>query len=326
MTTNEKNKSQWVTIGIAVIIALLAINAWLFYDRYQSKKEIATLSTDLDESETLARDLEKQYYETLSQLEEMRGDNAEMNTLIETQKEELRLQKDEISKLIKTSKDYNNIKQKMRALEDQSNTYLAELDALREQNLLLTEANQQLSVEKQDLEQSLDVQVRENEDLTTTKTQLTAEKARLEGQNTALATKVNQASVISIPTIEVTGYKVSDSGKESKKRYANNIDRLKVCLDSEANPVAEPGTEEFYVRIISPIGQTITTDDGGDGLLTTADGDQVKYSFMKEVDYNQTTMQTCVNWEPGANFDKGIYKVEVFNKGHLAGVGTFKLR
>jgi hypothetical protein len=327
MAPPEKTTSNWVTIGIVMIIGLLGLNGWLLYDRFQSKQEIQELTSELDESENLARELEKQYYETLSQLEEMRSDNTEMNALIDQQKNEIKRQKDEIDRMIRTTKDYSAIKQRMAQLESKAEEYLAELDALREQNQMLEEANLQLSQEKRSLEQTLQETTRQVEDLAADKSALSADKSRLESQNVALGSKVNQASVVPIKHIDVTGFQLSKSGKESKKRYASNIDRLRICFDADANPVTDPGMEKFFIRVISPIGQTITMEETGDsGILTTADGDQVRFSFTKEMDYNRAAQQVCINWEPGVTFDKGNYQVEVYNKGYMAGAGTFRLR
>lgn len=326
MNTQKNSSNRWINIGIVAIIALLAVNAWLFYDKYKNEETIEQQSVDLGEAQQLNMELEKQYYETLSQLEEMRGDNEEMNTLIEKQKEELRTQKDEISRMISTTKDYKSVRSRLQELETKAQGYLAELDALREANALLTEENSKLGEEKRFLEDNLQEQIRQNDDLTNVKATLVTEKSKLESQNQSLNKKVTKASVIPVQNIDVTGYKISDSGKESKKRYANNIDRLKICFDAAANPVAEPGDEAFYIRLIAPNGQTLAVDEMGSGVLNTADGEQVRFTAVKEFDYNQTASNACLSWEPGVVFDKGNYQVEVYNKGHLAGTGTFKLR
>ncbi len=326
MNTQKNSSSRWITIGIVAIIALLAVNAWLFYDKYKNEETIEQQSVDLDEAQQLNMELEKQYYETLSQLEEMRGDNEEMNSLIDKQKEELQSQKAEIARMIKTTKDYKSVRSRLADLETQAQAYLAELDALREANALLTEENSKLGEEKRFLEDNLQEQIRQNDDLTNVKATLVTEKSKLETQNKSLNKKVTKASVIAVQNIDVTGYKVSEKGKESKKRYASNIDRLKICFDAMANTVAEPGDEAFYIRIIAPNGQTVAVDDIGSGILNTADGEQVRFTAMKEFDYNQTDANACLSWEPGIPFDKGVYQVEVYNKGHLAGTGDFKLR
>lgn len=326
MNTQKNSSSRWITIGIVAIIALLGVNGWLFYDKYQNEKTIDQQVVDLDEAQKLNMELEKQYYETLSQLEEMRGDNEEMNALIEKQKDELKSQKDEISRMIKTTKDYNSVRNRLADLEKQAEGYLAELDALREQNALLTEENSKLGEQKQFLEENLQEQIRQNDELTSAKATLVNEKSTLESQNQSLNKKVTKASVIPVQNVEVTGYKVSDKGKESKKRYADNIDRLKICFDAQSNTVAEAGDETFFIRVIAPNGQTLSMDDVGGGILTTAEGEQVRFTAVKEIDYNQAEANACLSWEPGIAFDKGNYQVEVYNKGHLAGTGTFKLR
>ena len=326
MNTQKNSSSRWITIGIVAIIALLAVNAWLFYDKYKNEETIEAQGVDLAEAQQLNMELEKQYYGTLSQLEEMRGDNEEMNTLIEKQKEELRAQKESISKMISTTKDYNSIRSRMKDLEAQAEGYLAELDALREQNALLTEENAKLGEEKRFLEDNLQEQIRQNDDLTDVKAKLVTEKSNLESQNKNLNKKVTKASVIEVQNVDVTGYKVNDSGKASKKRYANNIDRLKICFDAMPNPVAEPGDEVFYIRLIAPNGQTVAMDELGSGILTTAEGEQIRFTAMKDFDYNQEAVNACLSWEPGVAFDKGNYQVEVYNKGHLSGTGSFKLR
>lgn len=49
-------------------------------------------NAELIESTKVKADLEKTYYQALSDLEEMRGNNSELNAMIETQKTELKKQ------------------------------------------------------------------------------------------------------------------------------------------------------------------------------------------------------------------------------------------
>jgi len=326
MNSPKNGSSRWVNLGILAIIALLGVNAWLFYDKYNKEKVIEQQGLDLDEAERLNMELEKQYYETMSQLDEMRGVNEEMNQLIDKKNAELESQKNEIARLIRAGGDMNQVRARLREMEAKAEGYLAELDALREQNALLTEANQQLGAEKQNLEENLRETSRQAESLSAERAGLSAEKAKLETQNVVLAAKVNKASVVPVSGIEITGLKISDSGKESKKRYANNVDRLRICFDAGANAVADPGNEVFYIRIISPLGQTLAVDGMGSGILTTADGDQVRFSVTKSFDYNQQQVNTCLAWEPGIALEKGNYQVEIYNKGYLSGASNFKLK
>lgn len=326
MNSPKNGSSRWVNLGILAIIALLGVNAWLFYDKYKKEQTIEVMGEDLEEAGRLNMELEKQYYETMSQLDEMRGINEEMNQLIEKKNEELLAQKNEIARLIKTGGDLSQARAKLRDMEARAEQYLAELDALREQNALLTEANQQLGEENKNLQQNLQDQTRQTETVSAARQALAQEKTNLESQNVVLAAKVNKASVVPVSGIEVTGFKVSDSGKESKKRYANNVDRLRICFDAGANGVTDPGNEIFYIRVISPLGQTLAVDGMGSGILTTSDGDQVRFSVTKSFDYNQQQVNTCLSWDPGMPLEKGNYQVEVYNKGYLCGASNFKLK
>ena len=92
MNSNKSNRGLstilWVLLGASIIG-----NAYLLMDRSKMSDQVQQQVDKITESEQLNAELEKQYYEALSDLEEMRGSNDELNTMIETQKEELKQQK-----------------------------------------------------------------------------------------------------------------------------------------------------------------------------------------------------------------------------------------
>ena len=102
----------------------------------------------------------------------------------------------------------------------------------------------------------------------------------------------------------------------------------RLCMVVEANEVTNPGMEKFFVRIINPVGETMAIDDLGAGVLVDkSTGDEVRYTSAAEYDYQNTEMDHCFNWNPAvSNFQKGNYQVEIYNKGLLAGAGTFNLK
>ena len=55
------------------------------YNKAQQDKVIAKHKMELDDAEQVKVELEKEYYEALSDLEELRGDNTELNAMIENQ-------------------------------------------------------------------------------------------------------------------------------------------------------------------------------------------------------------------------------------------------
>ena len=54
--------------------------------------------------------------------------------------------------------------------------------------------------------------------------------------------------------------------------------------------------------------------------------EEVRFTQVKEVEYNNEEMSTCFFWDPSTAFSKGKYDVEVYNKGYMAGKGSFTLK
>ena len=104
MSFSKDSKQKLSAIGAVVIVALLGVTAFLLYNNYNQDMVIDTQKTELLETEQLKAELEKQYYESLSELEEMRGSNEELNALIDQQKAQLAEQKDKIARSIRSGK------------------------------------------------------------------------------------------------------------------------------------------------------------------------------------------------------------------------------
>ena len=51
----------------------------------------------------------------------------------------------------------------------------------------------------------------------------------------------------------------------------------------------------------------------------------VRYTISKETDYNGKPKGICIYWQQTNGFTPGYYQIEIYNKGFLAGKGTFVL-
>lgn len=321
------NKQRFTAIIAVTIVALLAVNAVLLASYFQRGKDNAELSTKLDESEQLRQAAENQYVEALAELDEMRGANEEMNALIEQQKEEIRQQKEKIDALIRDSGNLSAARAELRKFKNQVNGYVAELNQLREQNAALSAENANLNETNDSLNSNLENAKLNNEQLSSERALLVSEKEALVSNNADLARKVSIASVIRVNNIEVAGQKERRSGKMVTRRNANNIDQLQICFNTEANEIAEPGNEFFLIRVINPQGETMAIEDYGSGTFSSqATGEQIRYTIQKEFSYDRTAGSMCAVWAPGDSFSEGTYKVEVYNKGFLAGTSEFTLK
>jgi len=328
MASNNSSQQRLLAIAAVVVVALLAINAFLLYNKVSQGKVIAEQQSDLAEADKLKIELEKQYHEALSELEEMRGSNEELNAIIDQQKVELKQQRDKIDQIIREGKEMGRARAELNNLKGQVEQYVAQITQLRAENENLRDERDQLSQRSRSLAENLDSAQVKNQMLAGENTTLSTEKQRLADERNRLADKVNLASVIKTPKIDVTPLKEKNSGKTVKKKFAKNTDQLKICFRTSENKVAQPGTEQFFVRIITPVGETMAIDGLGSGKIYSRDtGEEVLYSFVKEYDYAQDETEICHNWDPNLGaFSKGKYTVEIYNKGHLAGSGEFLLK
>lgn len=338
MTTNSSNsnptssspkpsKNNTIAIAAVIIVVLLGLSAFLGVRNFQLNNTKQELTADFEKTEELKVELEKQYYEALSELEEMRGSNEELNTLIEQQQEELKTQKDKIDGLLSDSRNYRAARKEMSNLKSQVEQYVAEINQLREENELLAANNTQLTEQNQTLNTDLESERMNSAQLTSERAILVSEKENLESERAVLAKKVDIASVIKVENIDAAGYKLRKSGKPVKKSNAKNVERIIVQFNTTDNAVAEQGTEFFHVRIINPLGETVAMEELGSGIFTnSATGEQIRYTMTAETEFSGTGDGVSIAWNPGQAFAKGNYEVEVYNKGYLAGSTSFQLK
>ncbi|MDH3245239.1 MAG: hypothetical protein OEM26_11530 [Saprospiraceae bacterium] len=324
--SQKNSQTQLIAVASVIILALLGVIGWLLFDKSQQKQLIEKHQVELDDAEKVKVELEKEYYEALADLEELRGDNTELNAMIETQKEDLKKQKDQITSLIRNKKDLALAREEIKKLKDQANDYLAELGQLRDDNQRLIVSNERLSEEKDILTEEITKERQVNDELLTVKAALMEENEGLSEERTVLTKKVTRASVIHVTDIDVQGYKIKESGKEVKRGSAKNVELLKICFKANENAVAEEGNEEFFIRIISPQGETIAVESKGSGVLVNSDNsEEIRFTKVKELMYTGTDAMSCLSWQAETEMEKGLYSVEVYNKGYLAGKSTFKL-
>lgn len=326
MATND-SKQRIIAIAAVAIVLLLMGNAYFLWNNFQKDDVIEQQTQSIDEAEKLKVELEKQYYEALSELEEMRGGNEELNSLIEKQKSELEAQKNKISRLINNGKDLTAARAEMKSMTAQLRNYVSENDQLKVENARLTSSLNDLSSQNTALQEDLTATRSVADELSNQKATLEQEKQGLEEEKEDLSRKVNIASVVKVDDITVTGFKSKKNGKAVKKKYAKNIDHLRVCFNTTENKVAPTGNERFFIRIINPLGETLAVETLGSGITQDAEsGAQVRYTQVTDAEYTQEEQNICMIWQPNIQFNKGAYEIEVYNKGYLAGRGGFNLK
>jgi hypothetical protein len=319
MNTTQ-SKQNFTAIAIGIIIALLALNAYQWYVNSKLSSTNQTQKSEMVELQKVQEELDQDYQTALESLEEMRGDNAQLNSLIDSQKSELKAQKDKINNLIWTKKELDKAKAEIKLLNTNVAKYLADIQKLQGENKVLSDNNQQLTLRVEE-------EIKAKENVITEKNALTVEKETLNKSNAALGAKVDMANAIKINFLEVKGYEIKKDGKLKERSKAKDIQMLRVCFLTETNMVTASGQKKFYIRIINPQGETIAIEDLGSGVLTNKlDNSQVRYTTSGEINYNNEDTNACIDWTLSDKLVKGDYKIEMYNNGFQVGKGSFILK
>ena len=320
----QKDRSTLLGVIIAVLAIALVVLGITFMNQ---GTENAQLTSDLSDMELFKAQAEKQYYESLAELEEMRGSNEELNALIDQQKEELRLQNEKITSLTRDSRNLGAARRELADLKEKTTGYLAELEELRVANAELSEQNSQLSNERDLLSNDLQVSQQTNEQLNSERAVLVSEREQLATRNTELSQKVDVASVIKTNNLVAEGQKQRNSGRWVGRNNAKNVERLYVCFNSLDNAVASNGEESFQMRIVNPNGETLSIEAEGSGVLTTSEGEQVPYTKSIPFNFDGDAANHCAEWNvAGQEYAEGMYTVELYNKGSLVGTSQLELK
>lgn len=328
MSNNKHSQQRLLTIAVLVIMVLLLINAFLLFNKVSQGKVIEEQKTELAEAETLKTELEKQYHDAQAELEAMKGTNEELNAIIDQQKLELKQQRDKVDRLLRDGKELNRARAELRNFKTQVQEYLARINQLTAENETLRAEREALSSQNNSLSQNLDSTNAANRQLSEEKQALNAEKQALSEERNTLSDKVNLASVIKVNSLEITPLKERSSGKDVKKKYAKNVEKLKICFETSENLISKAGPERFHVRVLTPRGETMAADSNGGGKMFNRDtGEEMLFSFVKEMAYDNRPAQVCHVWAPSLEtFSQGKYTVEIYNKGHRAGTGEIVLK
>ncbi|MFZ4475941.1 MAG: hypothetical protein ACOYPR_12155 [Saprospiraceae bacterium] len=323
--SNDNNGQKRLTtiMGVAIAI-LLGLCVFLLVSKYKTGQTLTLTQTELTEQKAAFADLDTKYNEAVTQLEQQKGINAELDNKINAQLQQLETQKNEITGLIRDKKDY---RAGMARLEKQKNEYLAQIDELKKQVGILTETNQQQGQQISTLSSTLTETKTKLDEESTAKAALVSEKSTLEAEKTQLAKKVDIASAIRVKNVTTKSVQVKSNGKEKTKSRAGKVDKLNICFTTESNEVVPAGEETFYLRIIDPTGAPLAIESLGSGVATDKRNESdVRYTTTATCNYQNGETNVCGSWQPGQNFAKGKYKVEVYNKGYLVGSGAFNLK
>ncbi|MGV8879554.1 MAG: hypothetical protein ACOH2A_11035 [Sphingobacteriaceae bacterium] len=296
---HSKKKSNVIYFLIAVVIALVGTNAYIYFQKNKSDQKIVyqndektRLQTELDSLEV---QLEAVNADKTKITADLQSKNEELQTKIVNLRKELGRGKLSQNELIKAKEDIKQLRYFV-------TKYTTDMEELKKQNIALTQERDTLK----------------NKVVT-----ITEQASTLAKQNEELNTKVVAASSLKTASIGITPYKIKNSGKEVDVTRASTAKKIKVDFTVAVNEVATDGLHDIYMRIIDPTGNLITVNDSG---TFSADSEELQYTYKTSIDYKGDGSMYTISWINPADFEKGTYTVVLYADGFTMGKSTFSLK
>lgn len=294
----KKKDTNKIYFLIAVIVALLGTNAYLFFQKNKSDKRIVTIS---DERTALQTELEK--LET--ELEQANTTGTQLSDELKSKDEELRAKivqlRAALNKGTLTAGELSKAKEDVKQLRYFVTKYTTDIDDLQKKNTALT-------VERDSLQSTVQT-VRQTAD-------------DLMKQNDSLNTQVKAGAQLKSSTVQITPLRIRSSGKETDAARATQAQKIRVSFIANANPIAQKGMHDIFLRILDPAGNLII----GEGGMFSANDQDLQYTYKTAIEFNGEAKSYNIDWTNRDNFDKGSYTVILYADGGTMGRGTFNLK
>lgn len=294
-----RKSSNKIYFLVAVILALLGTNAYLFFKEKKSNERIVTIS---DEKSRMQTEIDK----IEAELDNSNSANIKLSEEMQNEQDLARAKIAELRTALK--KGQLNQGQLAKAQEDIKQLryfvtkYTADISELKKQNQTLTE---------------------ERNTLKTTVDSVSTKASNLEKVNEELSTKVKAAAALKTGNVSVIPLRVRNSGKETDVSRASTAKKLRVNFNVVNNSIAEKGMHEIYMRIIDPNGNLMITDTGS---MFIADDEELQYTYKTAVEFANDGKTYSIDWTNPESFQKGTYTVLLYADGYTMGRGEVTLK
>jgi predicted nuclease with TOPRIM domain len=294
----KKKDTNKIYFLIAVIVALLGTNAYLYFQQNKSNQRIVTIS---DEKTALQTELEK----LESELEQANNSSGELSEDLKIKDEELKAKiaqlRIALSKGKLTAGELAKAKEDVKQLRYFVGKYTNDIDDLIKQNQQLTGERDSLKTTVKSVKQLADNLIRSND---------------------SLYNKVKVGAALKTSNLQIGTFRIRSSGKETDVTKANTAQKIKINFTINANALAEKGTHDVFMRILNPAGNLII----GEGGNFIANDQNLQYTYRTALEFNGEAKNFTIDWLNKDAFQKGTYTVILYADGYTMGKGTFSLR
>ena len=308
-------QNKWRNYLIACLVIAL-LGSWAYIIWLKSKTEQTSQQKDLVISNTsLQRDQLQKELEDATRLYDMiKTSSANMvhikDSTIYKRDREIAEKRNKIQQLLSkinaTENELSVAKGLIASLNTDISGYKLQVETLKGEKLVLTQEKNSVMKERDKVQKDYD-----------SATSLIKQKEEV----------IDIATTLHASNFSILGIDETKSGKEKKTSTAKRVDKLRISFDIDENRVAQSGPKNIFVCITGPDGKPLTAEALGSGKFSTRDGKQKFYTQKIDINYTQGQRQAVnIDWKQNTNFEKGEYKIEVYNNGFKIGEGISNLK
>ncbi len=293
----ENKKSNSSLKAIIIVLSILLVGSLAFM--YKMSTDNKEVETKLEETVSTKAELETELKEKIASYDAAIAENTSLQGELEAERAKI---VDLLAQVEKSQGDAASMKR----FKDDYRKLKREYDLLIAENNKLKEENSTLTTQRDSTQNALNESKKYNDTLV--------------DQNDNLSKTVEKAQKLAILNLQTQPYKERSSGKLIQTDKARRVDKIRITFTIAANEVAPAGNRTYYVQIIDPKNNVIgekATETFGDFSLT--------YSFITNAIFENKTI-TVNELVSGKDFAKGLYHVNIFDKGQSVANTTFTLK
>lgn len=305
--TTQGNAKRFIPAAIISILILGLIGSWAYFLTQQEVTEEA-----LQESEQRIashEDLKLELRILEDEFKSLQKDSDGKDLLINAKDSLIMSKQNEIKKLLSKNKltqnEVDKAKGLIKSLKGEIVSYKAQIVNLQKENTTLREEKDYLIVRNKG-----------------TVIQKDSIENELKVANKNIVQKdslLNTASTLRASNFAIEGIKVRNSGKEVETARSNRVNKLRVSFDIEKNDVTPFGSKELYICLYKPDGYLAKFNENENGFIKNKSGEKIYYSDRLAFNYNShDKIPVVFDWEQ-ENFEKGDYKIVLYQNGYKVG-------
>jgi hypothetical protein len=291
----DRNKIYFLVV---VIATLLGTNLYLFIKDGKESKRFVTISTEKDR---LKLEVEKIEVE----LEKVNTINVALNNKLINDQKLARERIAELKAALQSTKltqgELDKAQSQVQHLKEFVKNFNEEIVRINKENLMLKS---------------------ERDSLIKTVNTAKDRADKLALRNSELDAKVKSAAALKAFNVTTLAFRVKHNGKNSEVTRASTAKKLIINFNIASNQLAEKNYHKIYLRVFDPAGNLVADENN----LFVADGQEMQYSDMITISYNDDNTAYQIQWANPVPFLKGTYSILLYADGFTMGKSSIELR